>query len=54
MKKENVYMLYYVLTSLVSLKQGNAKNSENMTKIFISSERLEEFQLNYQERCDLR
>ena len=33
------------------LQQGNAKKSKK--KIFISSERVEEYQWNFQERCDL-
>ena len=63
--KKNVDIICYKLTPLVSLEQGNVKKSKKLIEIdeneliltenfFISSERLQEIQWNFQERCVLR
>ena len=56
---KNADVTCYMLTSLVSLQHGNIKQSEKLMKIvnlkkkiFISSERVGEFQWNFQQRCD--
>ena len=64
-KWNNAGIICYRLTSLVSLWVGNVKKSKKSMKIdenqlrstenfFISSERLEEIQWNFQERCVVR